>query len=64
MLVVHAGTATSDRLRGEVNSWNRITLADGGVGIEVRHYAGDRWVRASHLTLSWPDRAAAGATGP
>ena len=64
VLVVHAGTATSDRLRGEVNSWNRITLTEGGVGIEVRHYAGDRWVSASHLTLSWPDRAAAGATGP
>lgn len=64
VLVVHAGTATSDRLRGEVNSWNRITLADGGVGIEVRHYADGRWVCASHLTLLWPDGVSAGATGP
>lgn len=58
VLIVHAGTATSDRLRGEINSWNRITLADAGVGIEVRQFASGQWATASRLALLWPDHPA------
>ncbi|AVO45903.1 metallophosphoesterase family protein [Phreatobacter cathodiphilus] len=56
VLIVHAGTATSDRLRGQVNSWNLITLAEQGVGIEVRQFAANAWGTASRLALLWPER--------
>lgn len=58
VLIVHAGTATSDRLRGQVNSWNLITLAGEGVGIEVRQFASNAWGTASRLALLWPDHGA------
>jgi len=55
VLIIHAGTATSDRLRGQVNSWNLITLADEGVGLEVRQFAANTWGTASRLALLWPE---------
>jgi 3',5'-cyclic AMP phosphodiesterase CpdA len=54
VLIVHAGTATSDRLRGQVNSWNLITLAEAGVGIEMRQYGAGGWASAARLDLVWP----------
>ncbi|WP_296578894.1 metallophosphoesterase [Phreatobacter sp.] len=54
VLIVHAGTATSDRLRGQVNSWNLITLAEAGVGIAMRQYGAGGWASAARLDLGWP----------
>jgi 3',5'-cyclic AMP phosphodiesterase CpdA len=54
VLILHAGTATSDRLRGQANSWNLITLAEAGVGIEMRQYTAAGWASATRLDLLWP----------
>ncbi len=40
VLVVHAGSATSVRLRGDPNSYNWIQIADGRLELAVRSYAG------------------------
>jgi 3',5'-cyclic AMP phosphodiesterase CpdA len=40
-LVLHAGSATSTRLRDEPNAYNRITIAEGQVTIEVRSWDGE-----------------------
>jgi hypothetical protein len=42
-------------LRGQVNSWNLITLAEQGVGLEVRQFASNAWGTASRLALLWPE---------
>lgn len=53
VLIVHAGTACSDRLRGEANSWNRMEVSDKGVAVETRTFDGTGWTRAQRLTLTW-----------
>jgi 3',5'-cyclic AMP phosphodiesterase CpdA len=54
VLVLHAGSATSDRLRGEVNAWNHLTLGEGGISIAVRRFVAGRWDEAERLGLAWP----------
>lgn len=56
VLIVHAGTACSDRLRGEANSWNRLDVGGDGVSVETRTFDGAGWTRAARLTLAWGDR--------
>jgi hypothetical protein len=43
ILVAHAGTALSHRLRGEPNSWNLISIAHRHVAVQVRELHGDRF---------------------
>jgi 3',5'-cyclic AMP phosphodiesterase CpdA len=43
LLVVQASTATSTRLRGEPNAWNRITIAEGMARVEPRIWTGEAW---------------------
>jgi 3',5'-cyclic AMP phosphodiesterase CpdA len=44
-LVLQGGTATSVRLRGEPNSYHRVTVAPGGdVDVEIRIWDGSVWV--------------------
>jgi len=44
-LILQGGTATSTRLRGEPNMYNRVNIsADGAVSVEVRVWGGEAWV--------------------
>jgi 3',5'-cyclic AMP phosphodiesterase CpdA len=62
-LVLQGGSATSVRLRGEPNAYNRITVAaDGAVRIEGRVWTGTAWADAPTppLTLErWQTNAGA-----
>jgi 3',5'-cyclic AMP phosphodiesterase CpdA len=43
-MILQGSTATSNRLRGEPNAYNRVTVgADGTINVEVRVWSGDRW---------------------
>lgn len=44
LLVVQAATATSTRLRGEPNAYNRIQIKNGSAVVEVRAWTGHSWV--------------------
>ena len=44
LLVLQGGTATSVRLRGEPNTYNRVAVReDGAVSVEVRAWDGQAW---------------------
>lgn len=43
ILVAHAGTALSHRLRGEPNSWNLVSIAHRHVAVQVRELHGERF---------------------
>jgi 3',5'-cyclic AMP phosphodiesterase CpdA len=53
VLIVHAGTACSDRLRGEANSWNRLEIGAERLTVETRTFDGTGWTRALRLALTW-----------
>lgn len=57
VVIVHAGTAASDRLRGEVNAWNRIDLAGEAATIAVRQLTADGWAVGTSHVLRWRGRA-------
>jgi 3',5'-cyclic AMP phosphodiesterase CpdA len=61
VVVVHAGTAISDRLRGEPNAWNRLTFEGGSVVVDTRHFSGLAWEPAARIALTWPGEEAASA---
>ncbi|MCQ4159845.1 metallophosphoesterase [Roseomonas sp. GC11] len=44
LLVVQAGSATSTRLRGEPNAYNRILIQDGQPSITPRRWNGHTWL--------------------
>lgn len=46
LLVVQAATATSTRLRGEPNAYNRIRIENGSAVVEVRAWSGHNWTTA------------------
>jgi 3',5'-cyclic AMP phosphodiesterase CpdA len=47
LLLVQAGSATSTRLRGEPNAYNRIVVEGGQARIEPRLWSGSGWITAS-----------------
>ena len=51
MLVAHAATATSTRLRNEPNGYNLITIAPPAVTFEERTWSGGRFAAADRSTF-------------
>lgn len=47
ILVVHAGTAVSERLRGETNSYNLLRLGPNQASCSIRTWDGNRFAAAS-----------------
>lgn len=58
LLVVQAATATSIRLRGEPNAYNRITVEDGMARVEPRIWTGQGWEGGDQAR---PSRSASGS---
>lgn len=54
VLIVHAGTAVSDRLRGEPNSWNRLIVEPRRIGVETRVLVGSGWRVQTSVAIDWP----------
>ncbi|MEI8393529.1 MAG: metallophosphoesterase [Rhodospirillaceae bacterium] len=48
ILIAHAATTTSTRLRNEPNSYNFITIAPPGVSIEERAWTGNGFITVEH----------------
>ncbi len=55
MIAVHAGTATSNRRRGEPNEYNVIRIEPGGVRIEARSWDGTGFSRLIHTHYALMD---------
>lgn len=53
VLIVHAGTACSDRLRGEVNSWNRVSVRADSVQVETLGFDGAGWSLLRCAEIDW-----------
>lgn len=53
VLIVHAGTASSNRLRGEANSWNRLTVEARRVVVETLVFDGTGWTEARRAAVDW-----------
>jgi 3',5'-cyclic AMP phosphodiesterase CpdA len=53
VVILHAGTAASDRLRGEVNSWNRIELDSGAATVDIRRLTPDGWAVGERFVMRW-----------
>lgn len=51
-LIVQCATTTSVRLRGEPNAYNRITVGDGGIAVEIRVWTGGVWTARGESELS------------
>ncbi len=66
ILVAHAATATSTRLRDEPNGYNLITVAPPVVTFEERVWTGQRFAgseRSAYSRTPWGWQAVAGAVG-
>jgi 3',5'-cyclic AMP phosphodiesterase CpdA len=61
LLVVQASTATSTRLRGEPNAYNRITVEDGAARVEQRIWTGTGWSGGQPLPVARPSLSASGS---
>lgn len=58
VLLVHAGTALSQRLRGEGNSYQILTLEEAAIGVETRLLTAEGWTTSRKLHLHFsPDMA-------
>lgn len=53
VLIVHAGTACSDRLRGERNSWNRLVVEPRRLVVETRVFDGADWRIGTSVAIDW-----------
>ena len=59
-LIIQGGSATSTRLRGEPNAYNRVILDGETLSVERRVWTGTEWVTRGekHETSPGPVRAA------
>jgi 3',5'-cyclic AMP phosphodiesterase CpdA len=50
-LIVQCATTTSVRLRGEPNAYNRITVDEAGIAVEIRVWTGNGWATSGETGL-------------